>query len=144
MSSRTGIYSWINDHTFVLLASTDLAFSVRCFLNPPISWLSPKLRSFDFKDRRSGFKGKKMALWSSHSVFSVCCWWSYSTVGGGKWISPDVEQVGVQVEAVGEAGSVRNPVGSHHMLLQPGPGIRLPNWEQTNMERTNSRLGPVN
>lgn len=59
MSSRTGIYSWINDHTFVLLASTDLAFSVRCFLNPPISWLSPKLRSFDFKDRRSGFKGKK-------------------------------------------------------------------------------------
>lgn len=59
MSSWTRICSWINDHTFVSeLASTDLA-CVRWFLNPPVSWLSPKQRSLDFKDRGSGLKKEK-------------------------------------------------------------------------------------
>ena len=42
---------------------------------------------------------------------------------------PDVEKVGMQMEAVGEPGSVSNPIRGHHMLLQPGSGVWLSHWD---------------
>jgi len=46
----------------------------------------------------------------------------------------------VQVEAVGEAGRVRDPVRGHHLLLQPGPGIRLTHWD-TGRDTTHDTRG---
>ena len=40
-------------------------------------------------------------------------------------VLPNVEQVGVEMQAVGEARGVSCPVWRHDVLLQPGSGVRL-------------------